>query len=214
MVIEFINSIFAFFDAFTILGYSLSQTRFMISELLLIFGSLEILIAMIGLIRFPDVYNRLHATTKIATMGGILVLLSVALRHGFLSPMGLKAIAVCAFLFMTAPVGGHMIARAAYNTGVKPCAQTVVDAYSGKRQGDFCDDFDFHEGAYIQINQGEEYDEGGKYLENFPKQIKEDIDSLKKIISDEFSETGDESDKTEEEKLKEENVDEESNENK
>ncbi|NLI62119.1 MAG: monovalent cation/H(+) antiporter subunit G, partial [Methanosarcinaceae archaeon] len=192
---EFFTDITTFFNAFTIFGFSLAQIRIILSQILLILGSLEVLVSMIGLIRFPDIYNRLHATTKIATMGAILVLLSVALRHGFLSPMGLKAIAVCVFLFMTAPVGGHMIARAAYNTGVAPCSQTVVDAYSGKRQGDYCDDFDFHEGAYVQINIVDEHDETGKYIENFPKLIKKDIDTLKKVVSEEFSELGDGSDK-------------------
>lgn len=192
---EFFVIIFSFFENATFFGMTLDQIRFVSADILLILGALDILLSMVGLIRFPDIYNRLHATTKIATMGAILVLLSVVLKHGF-SPMGIKSIVICMFLFLTAPVGGHMIARAAYNIGVPPCSQTVVDAYAGKRQGDYCDDHDFHEGAYVQIDLDEDHDSSGQYQAHLVRQIKKDVNGLTKVVFKEFSKEGDGSDQS------------------
>lgn len=99
----------------------------------LLLGVFDVLVGMIGLIRLPDVYNRLHATTKIATTGAFFVLLSILIYDGFTS-FGLKAITVGIFLLMTAPVAGHVISRAAYHINIPPCEQTLFDSYCGKRQ--------------------------------------------------------------------------------
>lgn len=83
---------------------------------------------MLGLYRLPDVYNRMHATTKVATLGAFSVMASIVLRVGF-SPIGLKAITVGLFLMLTAPVASHMIGRAAKRHGVELCAESVIDEY-------------------------------------------------------------------------------------
>ena len=136
---------------FESIGLNFEIIRLYVSYFFLLFGVVDLLIGMIGLIRLPDVYNRLHATTKIATTGAFFVLLSILIRDGF-TPLGLKAIAIGFFLLMTAPVAGHVIARAAYHINVPPCNQTIYDAYVGKRQGDYCDSCDFHEGSFVYLN--------------------------------------------------------------
>ncbi|WP_292464698.1 monovalent cation/H(+) antiporter subunit G [Methanolobus sp.] len=92
-------------------------------------GILFVFVGMVGLLRLPDVYNRLHATTKIATLGTFGVMLSIAIKAGF-STMGLKAITVGIFLLLTAPVVAHMVARAAHRSGTKMWTGSVIDEYA------------------------------------------------------------------------------------
>ena len=88
-----------------------------IVSVLLLSGAALTLLGAIGLHRFPDVFARMHAATKPATLGLALVLTGV-LAAGDL-PTGARAKLVIAivFQFLTAPVGSHMIGRAAYRAG-------------------------------------------------------------------------------------------------
>ena len=92
-------------------------------------GILFVFVGMVGLLRLPDVYNRLHATTKIATLGTFGVMIAIAIKAGF-STMGLKAITVGIFLLLTAPVAAHMIARAAHRQGTEMWEGSVTDEYA------------------------------------------------------------------------------------
>lgn len=82
----------------------------------------------LGLIRFPDVYNRLQASAKCITLGTCGILLGLVCFKGF-SATGVKALLCMAFIILTAPVSAHALARAAYRSGVKPWEGTVVDHY-------------------------------------------------------------------------------------
>ena len=82
----------------------------------------------IGLIRLPDVYNRLQAATKCVTLGTASVLLGVAiLLPG--TQESYKALLCILFILLTSPTAAHAIARGAYIYGVKPWKGTVVDKY-------------------------------------------------------------------------------------
>jgi multicomponent Na+:H+ antiporter subunit G len=82
----------------------------MISEILILLGSLSFMIASLGLWRLPDPFARLHAGTKAASLGVLLLLVAAALR--FHDPGSLVLIAATLLLvFITAPLGGHAIAR-------------------------------------------------------------------------------------------------------
>ena len=94
-------------------------------------GSLYILVAAIGLVRMPDFYTRLSVTVKAATLGNGFLLLAVAVNFTEFSTTT-KALAVIFFLFVTAPVSGHMITRAAYFSGVKLWDKSVLDDLKGK----------------------------------------------------------------------------------
>jgi len=99
----------------------------------LLVGLTFLCLGMLGLLRFPDVYNRLHATTKVATLGALGVLMSIIIQAGY-SPMGVKAFTVAVFILLTAPISGHMIGRAAYHSGVKLCESSCFDEYGPTKE--------------------------------------------------------------------------------
>jgi len=99
-----------------------------ISILLLIIGVLFNLFGCIGLIRLPDVYNRLQAATKCVTLGCCSILLGLLFHYGF-NDLGVKALIAIPLLFFSATVAAHALARGAYIFGVKLDERTVVDDY-------------------------------------------------------------------------------------
>jgi len=82
----------------------------------------------LGLIRLPDLYNRLQASTKCVTFGTCGIMLGVFFIHGF-TGVGIKAILCSVFLLLTAPVSAHAIARGAHIRGFKPWDKSVCDQY-------------------------------------------------------------------------------------
>jgi multicomponent Na+:H+ antiporter subunit G len=94
--------------------------------LLLLLGGVFMLLAGVGVLRMPDLFMRLQAATKAATLGVGCVLLAVALHFGDLTTV-VRALLVIAFVFLTAPVAAHMIARAAYSVGTTLWDGTLVD---------------------------------------------------------------------------------------
>lgn len=87
----------------------------------------------VGLIRFPDVYSRLHAGTKALTAGSLLIFAGVAVYEWSL-PSALKLAVTAGFFFATAPLATHAIARAAYRSGVTP-AEVTADEYRSFVEG-------------------------------------------------------------------------------
>lgn len=86
----------------------------------------------LGLIRFPDVYNRIQASAKCVTLGTCGILFGLFLFKGF-SPTGIKALLCLLFIIITAPVSAHALARGAYLSGVKPWKGSVVDVYGEEK---------------------------------------------------------------------------------
>ena len=89
----------------------------------------------IGLIRMPDVYNRLQAATKSITFGTCGILLGVFVFSGF-TEIGIKALIGIAFMLLTAPVAAHAIARGSRIFGVKLARQTVCDVYADEKRSE------------------------------------------------------------------------------
>jgi len=87
----------------------------------------------LGLVRFPDVYNRLHSSIKCVTLGTSSILLGLFLFKGF-TPAGIKALLCIVFLVLTAPVSAHVLARSAYKSGVKLWEKSVCDKYAEKEK--------------------------------------------------------------------------------
>ena len=93
------------------------------------------LLAGIGLLRFPDVYTRLHAGTKCTTFGSIFLVGSVVLlglKNWWIgdtngSVLAIHSIVALAAILITNPTGAHAIARAAHRSGVKPIGAVVDD---------------------------------------------------------------------------------------
>ena len=68
------------------------------------------LLGCLGLVRLPDVYNRLQASTKCVTLGTFLILTGVVILYGF-GAMGWKALLCLWFVAMTSPTAAHAIGR-------------------------------------------------------------------------------------------------------
>ncbi len=100
-----------------------------IGYILVTIGILFNVFGCIGLVRFPDVYNRLQAATKCVTLGTILLLIGVAVAVGS-GAMCAKALICAAFILITSPTAAHAIAKGAYASRVPLCEQTVVDKYA------------------------------------------------------------------------------------
>jgi len=95
-------------------------------SVLMVTGCLLALLAAVGLHRLPDVFCRMHAATKPATLGVLLI----AIATGFtVTAQGalVKLLLVVVLQFLTTPVGAHMIGRAAYRSGVSMSEHTVMD---------------------------------------------------------------------------------------
>jgi multicomponent Na+:H+ antiporter subunit G len=92
-------------------------------------GILFNLFGCVGLVRFPDVYNRLQASTKCVTLGTVLLLIGVAIANGT-GAMAAKAIICAVFVLVTSPTAAHAIAKGAYASGVPLWEGTVVDKYA------------------------------------------------------------------------------------
>jgi len=115
----------------------------MIWEIIYVFLGIGVafnLLASIGLLRFPDVYTRLHAGTKCTTFGSIFICLAVmiyGLWRWYDGDKKMISLAIHAFfaliaILLTNPTGAHAIARAAHRSGVKP-AKAVVDDLEEKK---------------------------------------------------------------------------------
>ncbi len=80
----------------------------------------------VGLHRFGSVYARMHAATKPATLGLVLVLAGVAVRAGDTGDV-IKLVLVIVFQFLTAPLAAHALARAAYRADIPIGATAELD---------------------------------------------------------------------------------------
>ena len=83
----------------------------MAMEIVAVVGSALVLLAGAGVLRFPDLYARMHAATKASTLGlGLIGLAGV----GLLDDGRAKTLVAVAFIFVTAPSAAHFIGRSAY----------------------------------------------------------------------------------------------------
>ncbi|WP_252504571.1 Na+/H+ antiporter subunit G [Sporosarcina sp. Marseille-Q4943] len=99
---------------------SVNEIGEFIGALLILTGGIASVISAFGLIRLPDIYTRSHAATKSSTLAVLLTLSGTFLyflfREQFVSVRVLLGIV---FVFLTAPVAGHLLVRAAYRSKVK-----------------------------------------------------------------------------------------------
>lgn len=106
----------------------IEQILEIISMVLILIGSIFYFLGTLGIVRFPDLYTRLHASTKSIVLGACGIILGVILLEG-ISAASVKAFLIMIFLLLTAPIASHAIARAGYFSGAKMCPQSVVDEY-------------------------------------------------------------------------------------
>lgn len=87
----------------------------LLADIFLIIGALFVFLGALGLLRMPDVYNRIQAGTKAVTMGSLCLLLGVGFDHPEWWP---KLLIVALFILLTNPIGSSTLARAFHKTGV------------------------------------------------------------------------------------------------
>jgi len=103
------------------------------TSVLIVVGGAFMLLGGVGVVRLPDLFMRMQAATKAATLGAGCMLLAVAVHFGDLTIVA-RALLVTAFVFLTAPVAAHMIARAAYSVGTPLWEGTIADELRDQRQ--------------------------------------------------------------------------------
>ena len=81
---------------------------------LVVLGSVFILIAAIGVLRFKDVFSSMHATTKASSFGLLLIITGVAL-HFLTVLIWIKAVLMVAFIYLTAPLAAHAVSQSLKN---------------------------------------------------------------------------------------------------
>lgn len=103
-----------------------------VGEVLVLFGTIFYFLSSLGLIRMPDVYNRMQTATKSATLGSLGVIIGVGIwaigyvgSYAWLS----KTLVIAVFLLLTNPISAHALIRAAYKSGIPLWEGSVVDKY-------------------------------------------------------------------------------------
>lgn len=91
----------------------------LVANTLLILGLFFILAGVLGILRLPDFYSRLHAMGKCDTLGVALVLIAFALYEG-VSLSSAKLLLISVFIGLANPTATHALGRAAFKSGLKP----------------------------------------------------------------------------------------------
>lgn len=90
-------------------------------------GVCFMVVASLGVLRLPDFYARIHAPTKAATLGLEFLLTAFALHFSELTSVT-KAVLAVVFIAATAPVGAHILSRAAHRSGLR-APGAIIDEY-------------------------------------------------------------------------------------
>jgi len=109
----------------------MNEFRQLVAIIAIIIGTGFSLIGVLGMIRLPDVYTRLHATGKVGIYGVVLLLIAAA----FWTPLGWgRALLLMALLIVTGPVAAHAISSAAYRIGSPMKGATRDDLSQAERR--------------------------------------------------------------------------------
>ena len=111
-----------------------------ITAIFLVSGAILMIVATIGVIRFPDFYTRMHAAGKGDTLSSLLVVMGFAVYHlgqihwaDFVWAdllVVIKLLAICVFIMLTSPTATHALMDAGYEDGIEPLTGEEGDALS------------------------------------------------------------------------------------
>lgn len=102
-----------------------------LSAFFMISGALLALLAAVGLHRFDNVFARMHAATKPATLGLVLIVIGASFQLADTGDSA-KLVLVILFQFLTAPIGAHLVGRAAYRSVVEVAETISIDELAGE----------------------------------------------------------------------------------
>lgn len=94
-------------------------------------GAFFTLLAVVGVLKHPDLFTRMQATTKASTFGIGCLMVAVGV-HFWDIAIAIKCLLVVVFFFITQPIAAHMLARAGYVSKVPLADSTVVDELKGR----------------------------------------------------------------------------------
>jgi multicomponent Na+:H+ antiporter subunit G len=97
-----------------------------IAGVLIVAGAAFGFLAALGVVRLPDLYTRLHAASKAGVVGAGLIFAAIGFASGD-PAVTLRAVFGVSFLLLTTPVSAHLLARAAYLSGLKPSPLTRIN---------------------------------------------------------------------------------------
>lgn len=103
-----------------------------IMYVLLVVGLFFCLVGVIGVLRMPDVYGRLQASTCIASLGTIALMVAgiiYAISHGLGVSTCIKLALIMLLVLCTNPISNHALLKGAYKGGVKPAKDPIIDDY-------------------------------------------------------------------------------------
>lgn len=100
----------------------------LITALFLWVGAFFMLVSALGLVKFPDLFTRMHAAAKTGTLGIVCLVVGVAVHFQRLE-ITFIAFLMITFFFITVPIASQIIGRAAYHIGVELWSGTVCDEY-------------------------------------------------------------------------------------
>lgn len=99
----------------------------LVSGVLAIVGATLVLLAGIGVLRFPDLYSRMHAASKATTLGIVVVAIAAAVT---LDSGRAKLLLATAVIFITAPIASHVVGRAAYRADGVDVRLDAIDDFA------------------------------------------------------------------------------------
>ncbi|MCZ4089922.1 MULTISPECIES: monovalent cation/H(+) antiporter subunit G [Sinorhizobium] len=105
----------------------------LVVALIVVVGAAFSLLAALGIVRFPDLYTRMHAASKAGTIGSGLLLLAAGL-HSLDGAIFVRALAGFVFFILTAPISAHLLAKAAHQAGYRLTKLSVIDQLPQKEE--------------------------------------------------------------------------------
>jgi multicomponent Na+:H+ antiporter subunit G len=98
--------------------------RLIIGEIITGIGVIFLFLGSLGILRLPDLYNRVQAGTKCTTMGAFLTIIGV----GIMQPDWFwKTLIIALFILISNPISSHALGRASLKSGVRLCDRSVVN---------------------------------------------------------------------------------------
>lgn len=99
------------------------EVKTIVTGVFLTVGCFFIVVAAIGVVRFPDFYTRMHPAGKGDTLGQAIIIMGLVIYEGF-SLVTVKLVLLMGLIFLVNPAATHFMAKAAYLAGVKPLEGT------------------------------------------------------------------------------------------
>ena len=108
------------------------DARLLAGQIITVAGALFLFLGALGIVRMPDIYNRMQAGTKATTLGNLLTLGGLGIMRPEWLP---KILLIAMFVLLTNPISSHALARAAHRAGLPLTGGSVRDDLA-EREGD------------------------------------------------------------------------------